>query len=318
MPIHFSNAPGKIILFGEHAVVYGYPAIAIPLNQLKATARIVPEPSFTPGTIQISAPQINLQDTLTNLPENHPIAAAVRLGVETAQVKHIPAITIQITSSIPIAAGLGSSAAVTIAILRALTSFFGIHLSNERISNLAFEVEKIQHGTPSGIDNNVIAHQQPVFYKASQPIEFLHIRQPSHWIVADTGQKSSTKQTVADVRLQYEADQKSISAIFTKIGRISEQARQSLITGEIDHLGKLMNENQQLLEALNVSSEPLNTLIQAARSAGAAGAKLSGGGRGGNLIVLAAPGYTEQITNALLNAGAKQVFSTVLNPGPKK
>lgn len=315
MPVHFSNAPGKIILFGEHAVVYGYPAIAIPVAQLKAAARVIPSLELPTGTIQISAPQINLLAPLSSVPGNHPIAAAVRIALDTVQAVHPPVFTLQVTSTIPISAGMGSSAAVTIAIIRAITSYFGHLLSSEEISNLAFEVEKIQHGTPSGIDNNVIAHQKPVYYQAGNPLEFLHIEQPTHWVIADTGIKASTRETVADVRKLYQVDQKTISEVFTAIGKISTNARQHLINGDLTQLGDLLNENQQLLERLTVSSQELDALVKIARAAGAAGAKLSGGGRGGNIIALASPGKIEQIQAALHEGGARQVFSTILNKG---
>ena len=315
MPLHYAKAPGKIILFGEHAVVYGFPAIAIPLSQIEATVRIIPEPAGEQGVICVNAPQINLHETLSNLPENHPVAAAIWLALKEAQIKQIPAITVQITSTIPISAGLGSSAAVSVAIIRAVTGFFGCELTNEKISNLAFNVEKIQHGTPSGVDNNVIAYIKPVFYQAGYPIEFLQIEQPTHWVIADTGQKASTKESVADVRKLFEANQQGITNIFTAIGKISEQARHELIYGNMSQLGALMNENQRRLEQLNISSPLLDSLIQIARNTGAIGAKLSGGGRGGNMISLVPPENIEQVTTALIAGGAKYVFSTVLFTG---
>jgi mevalonate kinase len=315
MPVIFANAPGKIILFGEHAVVYGQPAIAIPVNQLKATARVMPNPSGQPGVIRIQAPQIQLDASLADLPIDHPIAAAVGLAFQAASINQPPAFTLQISSTIPISGGMGSSAAVSIAILRALTNFFGKPLTADQISALAYTVEEIHHGTPSGIDNNVIAHQKPVVYRRDQPIEFLSVKQPTHWVIGDTGETTPTHETVADVRQHFQANPERFSAFFEQIGDISRQAQQGLIDGDLPLLGRLMDQNQCLLEKMGVSSPALEHLNLAARRAGAMGAKLSGGGRGGNMIALAPSENTAEIKAALTDAGAKQVFTTILTKG---
>ena len=315
MPVIYANAPGKIILFGEHAVVYGQPAIAIPVNQLKATARIMPNPQGKPGIVRIQAPQIQLDAFLSDLPEDHPIAAAVHLAFQTASINQPPPFTLQLSSTIPIAGGMGSSAAVSVAILRALTNFFGKPLPPEQISKLAYTVEEIHHGTPSGIDNNVIAHQKPVFYRRDEPIEFLYVKGPTHWVIGDTGEKTPTRETVGDIRQKYQADPECFNAFFEQIGDISRQAQQGLIDGNLPLLGELMDQNQRLLEKIGVSSPRLEHLIQAARDAGAQGAKLSGGGRGGNMIALAPSNKTADIKAALMDAGAKQVATTILSKG---
>ena len=315
MPVIFANAPGKIILFGEHAVVYGQPAIAIPVNQLKATAHVIPNPQGLPGAVLIQAPQIQLEAPLSDLPDGHPIAAAVHLAFQAASVTQPPSFILQLSSTIPIAGGMGSSAAVSVAILRALTNFLGKTLTPEQISDLAYRVEEIHHGTPSGVDNNVIAHQKPVLYLRDEPIEFLSVKQPTHWVIGDTGEKTPTRETVADVRQQYQADPDRLSAIFEQIGDISRQAQEGLINGNLPLLGSLMDQNQHLLATIGISSPRLEYLIQAAKAAGAAGAKLSGGGRGGNMIALAPSSKTADIQAALIHAGAKQVVTTILSKG---
>jgi mevalonate kinase len=196
-----------------------------------------------------------------------------------------------------------------------LTNFFGKPLPPEQISDLAYSVEEIHHGTPSGVDNNVIAHQKPLVYRRDEPIEFLSVKQPTHWVIADTGEKTPTRETVADVRHQYQADPDRFSAIFEQIGDISRQAQEGLIDGDRSLLGELMDQNQRLLERIGVSSPRLEHLIQAAKAAGAAGAKLSGGGRGGNMIALSTSSLTADIEAALIDAGAKQVITTILTKG---
>jgi mevalonate kinase len=315
VPILFAKAPGKIILFGEHAVVYGQPAIAIPIKKINATARVFPNPGSQPNLIHIQAPDIQMEADLSDLPDDHPIACAVQLAVKSAQLDHTPALTLQVTSTIPISAGMGSSAAISVAVIRALTDFLGHPLQPDDISQLAYEVEKIQHGTPSGIDNNVIAHGKPIYFSSKEPIQFLQVEQPTHWVIADSGEKTPTHETVAFVRTLYNSDPDTYQAFFKKIGKITQDARHSLVKGDVDALGKLMDENQHNLALLGVSSPKLNGLISAAKDAGAAGAKLSGGGRGGNIIALTLPEKLEQIETALRKAGAQRVITATLARG---
>ncbi|NLN69267.1 MAG: mevalonate kinase [Chloroflexi bacterium] len=312
MPAIYAKAPGKIILFGEHAVVYGQPAIAIPVNKVSATARVLPKISGGKNQVRIKASDVQLDTALSDLDKNHPIAVAIQQVLNAIELDQLPSLTLMISSTIPIAAGMGSSAAITIAIIRALTDFLGKPLTTEAISALAFEVEKIHHGTPSGIDNQVIAHQKPMLYSPGKPIEQLIIREPTHWVIADSGEESPTKSTVADVRKLHAQDPESYDQVFEKIGQITLKARPALIAGDTGTLGQLMLENQYFLEQLAVSSPKLEKLISAAVSAGAIGAKLSGGGRGGNMIALAPSEKTQPIEAALLAAGATRVITTTL------
>ena len=312
MPVIFGKAPGKIILFGEHAVVYGQPAIAMPVSRVNATARVTPNISAAPGLVRMIAPDIGLDAPLDHLAEDHPLASAVHATLAEVSPHHTPAFTIQINSTIPISAGMGSGAAVTAAIIRALSAFLGRPLSEQRTSELAFEVEKLHHGTPSGIDNTVIAYQKPVYFQKGMPPEILQVSKPTHWVVADSGEKTPTKTTVAAVRDLYEDNPESIEEIFNRIGAISNEARPALVNGDLLILGRLMNENQTLLKSLQISSEELDGLCQTALDAGALGAKLSGGGRGGNMIALAAQEDCDRISQALEAAGATQTIVTSL------
>lgn len=317
MPAIYAKAPGKIILFGEHAVVYGQPAIAIPVNKVNATARVFPEIGAQHKQIRIKAPDIHFDALYSDLPEQHPFASAIRLTLGAVTLDQPPPLTLVISSTIPIAAGMGSSAAISVAIIRALSDYLGQPLPAEVISSLAFEVEKIHHGTPSGIDNYVIAHQKPVFFTHNQPIEHLTVEQPTHWVIADTGEKTPTKKTVSDVREKHTADPNTFDGIFHQIGQIAVKAKPALITADTALLGRLMNENQRLLAQLTVSSPRLEALIDAARTAGAVGAKLSGSGRGGNMIALAPFQNIDIIATALKNAGAARVITTTLTGGSK-
>jgi mevalonate kinase len=304
MPATTATAPAKIILFGEHAVVYEKPAIAIPVMEVKARAIVKAEPRAAPGIIQIQAPSLNLEAQLQDLPFDHPLGMAVHLVLERLAITRPPAMTLRVTSTIPMAAGMGSGAAVTVAIMRALSAFLGRPLPDEQVCELAYQVEIIHHGTPSGIDNTTITYARPVYYIKGQPIQTLRVAQSFILVVGDTGIPSPTASTVGDVRRSWQIDPARYEVLFETIGSLTNEARQAIELGNPAALGPLLDENQRQLEEMGVSSPELEKLIEAARSAGAQGAKLSGAGRGGNMIALTDPANARAIQEALQEAGA--------------
>ncbi len=310
-----ASASGKIILFGEHAVVYGRPAIAAPVSQIRATAVIQPGPS---AGVHLRAPDLGLTTTLAEASAGDPLAATLSLFQQVTGLAQWPDITITISSQIPIASGLGSGAAITVALLRALGQYFDQPhlLDSARISALTYEIEKLYHGTPSGIDNTVIAYEQPVYFMRQQPqnlIETVPVAQPLHVLVADTGVRSSTKVVVGDVRQHWEANPRRFEEIFTACGEIAAAARQAIERGQVRELGQLMTFNHEWLQEMTVSGLELDQLVTAAQEAGALGAKLSGAGRGGNMIALVTPETATAVRHALLQAGARQVLPTQIS-----
>ena len=315
MPAISATAPGKIILFGEHAVVYGQPAIAAPVAQVRARAVIMAEPRFPAGCLRIQAPDIGMETWFADLPEVDPLGVAIKLVLAKIGVEDPPALTVRVTSSIPVAAGLGSGAAVSIAVIRALAGFLGRRLRDEEVCSLAFEVEKIHHGTPSGIDNTVIAYARPVYFKRKQDgnlIEMFPVASPFTLAIGDTGVRAPTLNTVGDVRAAWFADPERVGSFFEQIGALVRSARQAIESGAIESLGSLMNKNHALLAELDVSSIELERLVAAARQAGALGAKLSGGGRGGNMIALVSAETVEPVCQALRAAGASNTIVTTI------
>ena len=317
MPAISASAPGKIILFGEHSVVYGQPAIAVPVTQVQAKAIITARPDRPAGLVDLVAPNIGLETSLKDLPEGHPLSFVVERVFQETSISRPPAMTIRITSTIPIAAGLGSGAAVSVAIIRALSEFLGQPLPDDRVSNLAYEVEKLHHGTPSGIDNTVITYAMPVHFirtrkDGSQQVETFKVAVPFTIIIGDSGIPSPTAITVADVRLARQADPKTFDAIFESIGEIVVHGKRAIEYGDSEALGTLMDENHGMLVNMGVSSPELDNLVRAARQAGALGAKLSGGGRGGNMISLVKPADADQVSEALMAAGTTNTIVTVV------
>ena len=306
-----ASAPGKAILFGEHAVVYDEPAIAIPVTRVKATAKVEPA---TPGSgLILIAADLGTSFSLSTAPEGDPLAVAARLTLDHLDAS-IPDATLTVRSTIPIASGLGSGAAVSTALVRALATFLGSQLTAAEVSDLVYEVEKIHHGTPSGIDNTVIAYERPVCFvrTASTGPELLSVGVPFDLLIADTGLPSPTKPLVARVRRGWERETARYEALFSRIGDISRKARRRIEAGDVEALGALMNENHALLVSLGVSSPALNGLVAAARESGAMGAKLSGAGQGGNMLALVEAESVDQVSAALREAGAARIARTTV------
>lgn len=310
MPTITATAPGKIILFGEHAVVYGRSAIAAPVNQVQARAIVMAQPLAPAGEVQLQAPDIDLQARLDKLPETHPLVVAVRGVLAELGVVRPPACTIRITSTIPVAAGLGSGAAVSVAVIRAFATFLGHPLANERVSALAYEVEKLHHGTPSGIDNTVVTYALPVAFQRGQPVELLRLPAPFTVVIGDTGIQSPTAIAVGDLRRLWQAEPAHFESLFDAVAEIVQQARQAIENGAPERLGALVDANHGYLQQMGVSAPQLDRLVEAARLAGASGAKLSGGGRGGNMIALASPERAQSVADALREAGAVRTIIT--------
>lgn len=315
MPVIFATAPGKAILFGEHAVVYHRPAVAVPVMQVRAKAAVSPLPQSAVPQIQIQAPEIGLEANLADLPMDDPLKMAVFGTLDALNISLPPAFSLRITSTIPIAAGLGSGAAVSVAIIRAVAAFFGHPLSNEKVSELAYKVECRHHGTPSGIDNTVVTYAQPLYFVRGRPMEMLSVAAPFTLIIGDTGVSSLTAAVVNDVRLRHDHEPERYEALFDRIGEIAYLSRKIITAGDPSDMGVLMNENHALLMEMGVSSPELDHLVIAARQAGALGAKLSGAGRGGNMIALVTPENAQSVAHALGQAGAVRAIVTHIDGG---
>ncbi|MCC6298455.1 MAG: mevalonate kinase [Anaerolineales bacterium] len=327
-----ASAPGKIILFGEHAVVYGRPALAVPVTQVHADVEI--HDSDSTG-IWIHAPDVRLHAELNTLPSDHAVASVIHnflfftraspspLRGEGRGEGRFPNLNIKITSSIPVASGLGSGAAVTVALVRALSAHLNHPMSDEEINAFAYDIEKIHHGTPSGIDNTVVTYAKPVYFVKASPspagrgvrgegniIETFKPAAPFTIVIGNTGIPAPTKESVGDVRKLWEGNKAKWENVFDEVGKIVDEAREKIETGDWSLLGDLMNQNHALLQEMTVSSSELDRLVEAAKKAGATGAKLSGGGRGGNMIALVQPKKADEVSSALISAGAKNTIVT--------
>lgn len=305
-----ATAPGKIILFGEHAVVYQRPAIAVPVTSVGASVTVTALPAG--DLLWITAQQVGLDCALSDLPDDHPLALAVAGTMQQFGQAHLPALRLEITSTIPIAAGLGSGAAVSAAIARALSVYSGIPLTDEQVSSIAYRVDQKHHGNPSGIDNTVIAYAQPIWFVRGQGFERLTVAEPFTIVIGDSGVPSPTGAVVGDLRQRRDANSDFYERLFDQIGAIAAQARVLIEQGPSSALGTLMTQNHALLQTLDVSSQKLDTLVAAALDAGALGAKMCGGGRGGNMIALVTGEAAPTVADALRAAGATGTIVTTI------
>lgn len=302
-----------MILFGEHAVVYGYPAIAIPLLDVRASAAVLVDAAIKTPIIEAKDLDIVVsRDKAKNSDSTVHLSNAINLFEQ--RIKPLPASgwRLNIWSKIPFSRGLGSSAAISIAILRALAASVNADLTPNQLIDLSYELEKHHHGTPSGIDNAVVSMETPLLFKKGSEAENIQPK-PFLFVVGDTGVGKKTSDVVKFVASNYEHQPAKYRQIFENIGQLTRQGKTALETGDIDNLGELIDENQSLLNELGVSSPELDKLINSAKNAGAHAAKLCGAGKGGCMVALASDeAQAAQIASELLRAGAVRTFVTRL------
>ena len=298
-----SSACGKVILLGEHAVVYGRPALAAPIP-LAVEARVVDSKET-----MLLIPRWGVEQRVPSLSES-PQGVAGILALLLARLELSDrAMTIEVFPSVPRAMGLGGSSALAVAVVRALSEHFKLDLDNERINALAFECEKAAHGTPSGVDNTIATYGTPLLFRrrdGTPDFNEIHPARSVPIVLGISGKESLTASTVAQVRTAWERLPERYEAIFDQIGALTMAGVDALRDGAFDDLGELMNLCQGYLNALQVSTPELEELIHIARRNGASGAKLTGGGGGGSVVALC-PNGSDDVAAAMQASG----FTTV-------
>jgi mevalonate kinase len=234
----------------------------------------------------------------------------VRLALQHVSAPQPADLTIRVSSTIPVARGLGSGTAVSTAIVRAVAAYYRKALTSRQVSDLVFEVEKLHHGNPSGIDNTVVAFGKPVFFVRDRVAEIFWVGKPIHLLIADTGVPNPTRAAVEQVRRWRDADPERYDRLFDEISEIAASGRAAIESGRTGEIGELMSRNQRQLREIGVSTPDIDRLVQAAMQAGAWGAKLTGAGFGGHIIALVEPERAGEIAMMLRLAGAHSAIVT--------
>jgi len=305
-----SGGHGKIILLGEHAVVYGRHAIATPVP-LAIQAHV----QRGGDGVELIIPRWGVEQRLHRTAEKqHSFEKSLAMIFRTLGLEH-ENMRVEIFPNVPRAMGLGGSAAIAVATIRALDRCFELGLDDERVNELAFECEKIAHGTPSGIDNTLSVYGQTMLFRSGEsPLrKVIEVERAVRLVVGISGIESLTAATVARVRKAREAHPELYEKIFDQIDSLVLEGVDALVAHNLETLGELMNVCQGLLNAMQVSSWELEEMIQIARRHGALGAKLTGGGGGGSIIALCPPepGAADRIEAGLREAGYQAMQVTV-------
>lgn len=306
------EAPGKILLIGEHSVVYGHPAIAIPVDGVRARVEVE---LTRDGRVALEAPDVG-QSATTGDRAPARIAPLLNLAHSVRELFGEPGVGMRIVvqSTIPIGRGMGSGAAVAVALVHGVCAALDRKLADDQVAELAMEAEREFHGTPSGVDVAVTARNQPIHFvrgRTPQPIDVGE--SVFHFVIGDTGVESPTMKVVEEVRATREREQARIDALFWELGSMATVAREIIRTGAPAELGVCMSHAHMILREVGVSSDELDNLVATAVAKGALGAKLSGAGRGGVMIAIVEDVAAQQrVSEELRSAGAVNTFTTVL------
>lgn len=291
------TAAGKVILFGEHAAVYGRHALALPIpDAVKVSVRPVGD-----GT-SIAIPAWGIA---RNIDHDNPTGLDAAIGLILGLLQQpLSGYAIDVDSSLPPGMGLGSSAAIAVALTRAFCHYLDLDVDDEHVNAIAFECEQLAHGTPSGVDNTLSTYAKPMLFRNDETlhIETLQLDEPPPLLIANSHETGLTSEQVAGVRQRYEQLPERYDAIFNEIDALSRRGAQLLQAGGYDELGLLMNICHGLLNAIEVSTPEIEHMIMVARRAGAVGAKLTGGGGGGSIVALC-PSDPHHVSEALQEAG---------------
>lgn len=304
LPRFESSAPAKAILAGEHSVVHGGLALAMPVRTLRARACVE---GIAEG-IEIEAPDLGLRARLPCMSPAPALAALAAAIAETEKAceTRLDRFRLRVESCIPPSRGLGSGAAVAVACAKALAAFAGAEATDEKVSGIAFEVEKIHHGSPSGIDNATSAFERVVRFRKGSPLEFPHAS-ALNFVLADSGPAPPTSEMVARARPAFEARE---GALVVLMDAAVDDACAALAAGDGPGMGRAMDRCQEMLAGAGVSTSGIEDLCACARSVGAFGAKLTGAGGGGFILACVPEGRAETVAAALQNRGAARVFVT--------
>jgi len=301
----YGKGYGKTILFGEHFVVYGFPAIASALGSYTTAEvkvvdgkdwKVIDQRPATPGYKEKKYDEA--MQAIKNVIDH--------MNVDVSCQK----LEITFSGDLFAASGVGASAAQATSLARAINDSFTLMLTDEKINEAAYEGEKAYHGTPSGIDNTASTYGGLIWFVKNLDggkniMEVLQSPKKMPLVIANSGITASTTEVVADVRKLKEANTEKFENIFSNYNDLSKKAKSALLKGDDISIGNLMNKNHRLLQEITVSGDINDKLVEIALNNGALGAKMTGTGRGGLVIALA---ENDAIQNNIANAIEKKGY----------
>ncbi|MDZ8276043.1 mevalonate kinase [Microbacterium aquimaris] len=298
------RATGKVILLGEHSVVYGHPAIALPITSISARA----EATTTAQASRIDSALFH--GLLSSAPDRlRPTVTAVRAALG-ADDPALGGVHVRIDSDIPSERGVGSSAAVAAAVVSAVSQARGRTLTPDERFDLVQDAERAAHGSPSGLDARAVCASGPIWFRRGT-VEHISVGAPLHLVVADSGVRGRTREAVESVRALKQSSPAVFDHAISALSALTTRARIQISDGDVEGLGTTMDDAHRHLGVLGVGDRALDHLATAARAAGAPGAKLTGGGRGGCILALAHdPDHAAELVARLRTAGAPAAWTT--------
>ena len=280
------QAHSKIILIGEHAVVYGYPAISLPLLEVEVTCKVVPA------------------ESPWRLYEEDTLSMAVYASLEHLNIKDA-CIRCQIDSAIPEKRGMGSSAAISIAAIRAVFDYYQADLPHDVLEILVNRAEMIAHMNPSGLDAKTCLSDQPIRFIKNLGFTELKMDLSAYLVIADTGVYGHTREAIQVVQ----SKGKDALPFLHALGELTQQAEDAIRQKDAEKLGQILSQAHLHLKEIGVSSPEADSLVETALSHGALGAKMSGGGLGGCIIALVANlDQAQELAKRLEEKGAVQTW----------
>lgn len=294
----------KIILIGEHSVVYKQPAIALPLPNVATQVTIK---QTTDGLKTINS-RFH-QGPLSAMPESmEGVAELLKALIDHFHAEN-DSWELTIQSDLPAERGMGSSAATAIAIVRAFFNYYDEDLSHEELLKWADVEEKVTHRSPSGLDAATCSSDHPIWFVKGQTNQPIDLNLTATMVIADTGVQGRTKEAISTVKTNLENDPEHAQALIQHLGQLTMDTKDALVTDEAEKLGLILTSAQKDLQELGVSSAELDHLCQVALENGALGAKLTGGGRGGCMFALANSAMgARRLASVLSETGAKATW----------
>ncbi|MEN4016930.1 MAG: mevalonate kinase [Methanobacterium sp.] len=293
-----ASAPGKAILFGEHAVVYGKPAIAMALNK-RAQVKVTERPD---NKIQVNIKDLGIKGYI-NLGENTVTSNSPKKGILNYVLNSVKSVhqgsglDICIDVNVPIGGGLGSSAAVTVALIAALFRYNNMDFEKKEIARLAHKVELEVQNYASPLDTSISTYGGLIYLKDAKKIVSLDINHNIPLVIGFTDQRGDTGKLIEAVKIRKESYPEIINPVIDSIESLTIEAKEAILNNDKKRIGELMNINHGLLDALGVNTLELSNMVYTARDAGASGSKITGAGGGGSIISFC-PG-TEEVRAVL-------------------